>query len=409
MIPQRSFGRALWIAGLLFIAVLTLTPQYAATQAPPSWCLLCGAQSVLDAVLNVILFIPFGMGLRLAGISRRRAYAIGLVTTITVELLQLYIPGRDTSLGDIVTNSTGGLIGIIAADVWRIVLVPSRRAASRLAMGWTFFWMLVLTASAELTHIALTPLTAWGVWAPELLHHDYFPGKVLSATAGGLPTPNAMSGASEDVRRRLSSDSVVVEATVVGAGATTQFSSIASIYDMSQQQIFFLGQRKGNLIFSLRMRTADAKVETPTIKLDSVFPRHRGAKTDTIRVAAGLIHHALWISAEKNGVRRERTLPVDAGLGWSYLLPFDYEYGREAPWLTVLWLAGLAVPAMYWATRAGRTTFLAVAAALATALLLIPLATAVHPTPWWEWIGLVAGAVIGAAAAAVSIRSSRPA
>lgn len=331
------------------------------------------------------------------------------MTTITVELLQLYIPGRDTSLSDIITNSSGALIGIIAADVWRTVLVPSRRAASRLAIGWTFFWMLLLTASAELTHISLTPLTAWGVWAPELLHHDYFPGKVLSATAGGLPTPNAMSGASEDVRRRLSSDSVVVEATVVGAGATAQFSSIASIYDMSKQQIFFLGQRRGNLIFSLRMRTADAKVETPTIKLDSVFPRHRGAKTDTLHVAAGLIHHTLWISAEKNGVRRERTLPVDAGLGWSYFLPFDYEYGREAPWLTVLWLAGLAVPAMYWATRAGRNAFLAVAAALAAALLLIPLATAVHSTPWWEWIGLAAGAVIGAAAGAVSIRSSRPA
>ncbi|MEO7040245.1 MAG: VanZ family protein [Gemmatimonadaceae bacterium] len=408
MIPQKTFGRALWIAGLLFIAVLTLTPQYAATKPPPSWCLLCGEQSVLDAVLNVILFIPFGMGLRLAGMSRRRAFAIGLVTTITVELLQLYIPGRDTSLGDILTNSSGGMIGILAADVWRVVLVPSRRAASRLAAGWTLFWVLLLTASAELTHISLSPLTAWGVWTPELLHHDYFPGKVLSATAGGLPTPNAMSGASADVRRRLSSDSVVVQATVVGAGATTQFSSVASIYDMSKQQIFFLGQRKGNLIFSMRMRTADAKVETPTIKLDSVFPRQRAAKTDTIFVEGGLIHHRLWVSAERNGVRRERTLPIDAGLGWSYLLPFDYEYGREAPWLTALWLAGLAAPAMYWATRARRNALLATGAALAAALLLVPLATAVHPTPWWEWIGLAAGAMIGIAAGAVSVRSSRP-
>lgn len=398
----------LWIPGLLFIAVLTLTPQYRATKMPPSLCLLCGDTSVLDAILNVFLFIPFGMGLRLAGMSRRRAFMFGLVTTITVELLQLFIPGRDTSLGDLFTNSAGGMIGILCADVWRVVVLPSRRAAVRLATGWTMVWLFVLTASAELAHISLPNTSAWGVWTPELLHHDYFPGKVLSATAGGLPTPNAISGSSDDVRRRLSSDSVVVQATVVGAVVTGQISSIASIYDYQHTQIFLLGQRRGSLIFSLHMRAGDAKVKSPAIRLDSVFPRRRAAKPDTIVVAGGLIHHHLWISAEQNGVTRERTLPMDAGLGWSYFLPFDYEYGTEAPWLTALWLAVLSAPAMYWATRAGRTALLAVATALAASLLAIPFVMAVHPTPWWEWLSLAAGAFIGAALGAATTRASRP-
>ena len=118
MIPQRVFGRALWIAGLLFIAVLTLTPQYQATKAPVSLCLLCGDTSILDAILNVLLFIPFGMGLRLAGMSRRRVFAIALLTTVTVETLQYWIPGRDSSLGDLITNSSGAFIGVICADIW---------------------------------------------------------------------------------------------------------------------------------------------------------------------------------------------------------------------------------------------------------------------------------------------------
>ncbi|HLB09638.1 MAG TPA: VanZ family protein, partial [Gemmatimonadaceae bacterium] len=150
MTPQKSFGRKLWIAGFLFIAVLTLTPQYSGSKTPPSLCLLCGDQSILDAVLNIILFIPLGIGLRLAGMSRRRAFAIGLVTTITVETLQLVIPGRDTSLGDIFTNSFGGFLGILCADVWRVVVLPSRRAATRLAIGWTVLWLLVLAMSGEL-------------------------------------------------------------------------------------------------------------------------------------------------------------------------------------------------------------------------------------------------------------------
>ncbi len=394
---------------MLFIAVLTLTPQYSATKSPPSLCLLCGEQSTLDAVLNVFLFIPLGVGLRLAGMSHRRAVAIGLVTTITVELLQLYIPGRDTSLGDLFTNTFGCFVGVLCADVWRVVLVPSHRAARTLAICWTLLWVVVLTASAELTHIALGDKTAWGVWRPELLHQDYFNGKVLSATAAGLPTPNAMNGASDDVRRRLSSDSVVVEATVAGVALSGPYSAIAGIYDYRKQQIFMFGQRRGSLVFSLRMRTADFRIRTPMIRLDSVFPRQRPATLDTMHVAGGLVHRRLWIRAVDHGVVRERTLPMDAGLGWSYFLPFDYEYGTEAPWLTVLWLAGLSAPALQWATRAGRSTALAVLASLAAALLAIPYAAGAHPTPWWEWLALAAGAAIGAAIGAMTVRLSAPA
>lgn len=408
MIPQRSFGRALTIAGFLFIAMLTLAPQYGSVKMPPSLCVLCGDTSVLDAMLNVMLFVPLGMGLRLAGMSRQRAFAIGLVTTITVELLQLGIPGRDTSLGDVFTNSFGGLIGIVCADIWRIVILPSRREAGRIASVWVVVWLTVLATSAELAHISLPPTSAWGVWAPELLHHDYFAGTVHDATAGGLPTPSSMSATSADVRRRLSSDSVVVRAKVTGGAPTTPIAAIATIYDWKRAQIFMLGERRGNLTFSLRMRTADAKISTPAIRLDGVFLHRRRAQRDTLEVAGGLIAHRLWISAEQNGVRRERSLPVDAGLGWSYLLPFDYEYGDEAPWLTALWLAGLAAPAAYWAARAGVRATLAAAAVMAIGLLAIPFATGVHPTPWWEWLGLAAGLLAGAAVGTASARASRP-
>jgi hypothetical protein len=406
--PQKRFGRALSIAGVVFIAVLTLSPQYQATKLAPSLCLLCGDTSVLDAILNVFLFIPFGMGLRLAGLSWRRAFAIGLVTTITVELLQLWIPGRDTSLGDVFTNAFGGFLGIIAADIWRVVLLPSRRAAARLAWGWTLLWVLVLAVSAELAHISLPRTKAWGTWKPELLHHDYFSGQVLAATAGGLRTPYAISATSADVRRRLSSDSVVVEATVVGGSATSPIAAIATVYDFNRSQIFLLGERNGALIFSLRMRTADARVATPDIRLDSVFPRHGTGKRDTMWVAGGLIHHSLWVSVRNRGVTRERTQPIDAGLGWSYLLPFDYEYGPEAPWLTVLWLAGLCAPAMYWAARLGRSAAFAVGASLAAALLIIPFVTGVHATAWWEWIGLALGAGIGVLLGGFAARMSPP-
>jgi hypothetical protein len=348
------------------------------------------------------------MGMRLAGVSRRRAYAIALVISITVEILQYWIPGRDTSLSDVITNSSGAFIGIVCADVWRVIVFPVRRTSTLLAWGWTLLWIFVLIASGELAHISLPNTTAWGTWRPELMHHDYFPGNVLSATAGGLATPYAISGASADVRRRLSSDSVVVEATVVGGILTNPVSAIAAVYDYKRAEIFMLGQRKGNLIFSLRMRTADVRVATPDIRLDSVFPRYRPARPDTMIVAGGLIHHQLWISARSKGVTRERTQPIDAGLGWSYFVPFDYEYGPEARWLTVLWIAGLAAPAVYWATRAGQTTLFAVAACLAASLMVVPLATGVHATAVWEWIALALGLAIGVLVGRDGARASPP-
>jgi VanZ family protein len=408
LIPQKSLGRALTVAGFLFIAALTLSPQYGTVKAPPSFCVLCGGSSVLDAILNVLLFIPLGVGLRLSGMSRRRAFAIGLVTTITVELLQLWIPGRDTSLGDIFTNSFGGFVGIICADIWRVVILPSRREAARIASAWVIVWLAILAASAELAHISLPHTSSWGVWAPELLHHDYFPGTVHGATAGGLPTPNAIAATSDDVRRRLSSDSVVVRADITGGSATTAMAAIATVYDWQKSQIFLLGERKGNLTFSLRMRTADVRISTPAIRLDSVFKHPRRSSRDTISVAGGLVDHRLWVSAESDGVRRERTLPVDAGLGWSYLLPFDYEYGAEAPWLTAMWLAALAAPGAYWAVRAGARVLLAVAAVMAAGLLAIPWLASVHATPWWEWLALMAGLLAGAVLGAAIVRASRP-
>jgi hypothetical protein len=81
--------------GLLLIAVLTLSPDLAAGTQKPSLCLICGSRGGEDAVLNVLLFIPFGFGLRLRGTSRWRAWAVTIAVTATVELLQIYIPGRD--------------------------------------------------------------------------------------------------------------------------------------------------------------------------------------------------------------------------------------------------------------------------------------------------------------------------
>lgn len=74
---------------------------------------------LIGMALNVVLFIPIGFAL-----SRRLGVAsaiwLTLAASICIELVQL-IPalGREPSLGDVVTNTLGGMIGAALALIGR--------------------------------------------------------------------------------------------------------------------------------------------------------------------------------------------------------------------------------------------------------------------------------------------------
>jgi VanZ family protein len=80
----------------------------------------------LDFFLNILLFIPFGFGLaeklREAGKSRKATFFAALLAgalfSYTIELLQIYIPSRDSGWEDIFTNSIGTVAGFVLFERW---------------------------------------------------------------------------------------------------------------------------------------------------------------------------------------------------------------------------------------------------------------------------------------------------
>ena len=75
-----------------------------------------------DVIENILGFMPFGFVLcGLFALSRPRGQAILMATlvggllSLTVESLQYYIPRRDSSLTDIISNTTGSLLGALIA------------------------------------------------------------------------------------------------------------------------------------------------------------------------------------------------------------------------------------------------------------------------------------------------------
>ena len=396
MTQQKRWGAAVTAAAVIVIITLTLTPSRATIAPPPSLCIICGGFGGVDVILNVLLFVPLGIGLGLLAHRRRRAFMLALALSLTIEILQIPIPGRDSSLGDVVTNAAGATLGLLVVANWRALLVPDRRVARLLATCAAAAWWAMLLVSGWAVQTSLPTTTYWGQWEPELLQFDRFPGKLLDARVAGFAFPDGMMADSPEFRRRLLGDSAVVRARVLPAGPTRRTAPIVSVYDMYRTQVFLLGERGRSAIFTMRMHAADLRVRGPQVGLDGVFAPGGGRIAGELQLAAGVsADRRLWIEARGERTAR-RSVSLDVALGWSFLLPFDYAYGAEWPWLTGIWLVALASPVAYWARRDGRSTWVAASLATLVALAAVPPLVDAHASAWWEWGAVLAGLCIGA-------------
>src|SRR3954463_8783585 len=119
-----------WIiaASLVAIALLTLTPAPLATRTP-HFCLICGSFGTVDAALNIALFVPLGVGLALIRSPAKWSLLGVCILSIAIELTQLAIPGRDSTIGDVVFNTLGGALGYLLFHFRGKLLQPVPRTA----------------------------------------------------------------------------------------------------------------------------------------------------------------------------------------------------------------------------------------------------------------------------------------
>jgi hypothetical protein len=80
--------------------------------------------SASDLIINLLGFVPFGVlvSLRIAAagrLSTRRvgltALAFGLAVSLLIETVQVFLPGRDSSLVDLAANTVGTAAGVLMA------------------------------------------------------------------------------------------------------------------------------------------------------------------------------------------------------------------------------------------------------------------------------------------------------
>lgn len=134
-----------------------------------------------DIVLNIVIYAPFGFVATLAfrrKLSRPMAAAaavvLGFLFSVSMELLQVYVPGRDPSLSDVLTNTIGSTAGALFA-IW--FEAPLRRLGERRASRFGAAAVLFLLAWAVVQLYPFFPAIGRTHLREEfalLLHHPQF-------------------------------------------------------------------------------------------------------------------------------------------------------------------------------------------------------------------------------------------
>ncbi|MBP2329670.1 hypothetical protein JOF56_010055 [Kibdelosporangium banguiense] len=129
---RRRASVVAW-AGLSAVVALTVTPdgvlpgdqghcspgEIAQLWSEP----LHGSGGIGGGMLNVLLFMPLGAALVVASGRAWIAASVVVVLPVAIEVAQRSIPGRMCSFSDYLTNTAGGLLGIVLG-----VLVFTRRS-----------------------------------------------------------------------------------------------------------------------------------------------------------------------------------------------------------------------------------------------------------------------------------------
>ena len=400
--PNRKPGTLITAVSLLAIAFLTLRPT---EQVPtvPVFCLACGPLGGVDLVLNVILFVPLGIGLLWRTGSARAVFVIGLVIPIAIELLQFrVISGRDASLGDVVANFVGTALGAwIATHLsswWRLVERPAARAGIRYS----------LFASATLLYLALLlqpgrSFDPYAVqWARVLHYTDAFTGTLNWAVLNSKSLKPAQL-----LRPIISSDSELTRLTAsIGvSGPIRPTRRRAEILRIGNQQseAMLLGQRDSTILFRAFTRAERLRLRSPLIALPLATPVRgsaNGEETGELVISARSTPRAIELSAAGRGVDVGVSVPRTIGLTWSLFAP--WEVALEPRWwpANAAWLALIVLPASFLTTRARRGAHVGYAGSAAILIILvsfavIPLATGMSQTTPLEWGGVFAGIVAG--------------
>ena len=387
-IDPRQFGWAILAFGVAAIVLATLAPAGDQATETVFSCIFCGDRALADVLVNIGLYVPLGIALTLIGLRPRRAILAGTMLSAVIEVIQVALPGRDSSVGDVLSNAGGAALGallVVTAPFW---LHPSKRVTGWLALGWSLVIVGIWALSGWLLQPSFPESTYWGQWTPNLGHLEWYRGRVLGAMLGGREIRSERAPDSETLRRDLLDGEPMVIRFVAGP-RTARLAPIFSIYDREQREIVLIGVDRDDLVFRYRTRAGSAWLDQPDLRRLGVAAGFRPGDTLSVRVQRSSVG---WKIGIDSGPVESRGHTI--GRGWATV----YFTESFPDWLgSVLdsaWVFGLLLPLGYLVGRDSASTA-ALTVCIAGAAL-IPPRSGMTATSVPLWVAMVFGALTGA-------------
>lgn len=378
--------RGLLLVTGLFIAVATLTPIPGNTST--SLCLFaCGPRVTADALANILLFLPFGFALALAGMRPKRALLLGAAISLCIETAQLtLLTGRDANPADILANATGAFLGALLAAHLRAILNPPRERVRPLLVSAAAVMLGTVAATGFLLSPWLPGGDYHGQWNRYRGQYHAYPGEVVRVWVGEAIIPRAGMAAPHLHEELLAGEPMVV---ALRAGPVQAWPTQIARIAQGEGEVLLVSTAGDNLVLHSRSRSSLLRLDQPVVRLEGVLREIEEGAAFTIRVSRGPTGYCL--EALNRSVCPER--PPGS---WWQLIQTAPEYPRwirsaaSGLALLLLWL-----PMGLWIRRDRLS--LAVTVLSAGALLLLPEWAGLRGMAAADWGAAGLGVLLGAA------------
>lgn len=356
----RPVPCALVAATAAVILVLTLAPVDAlgGTESLSLTIRFRGFRGLADSIANLLLFVPFGIATAACMRGRLSPVIAGLALSVVIELAQLVVPGRYTSLWDVIFNTAGAAVGVgilRTAPAWLRPAGPLRFVLPGAAFAAA---LIVLIGGATLFAPRTLPGLLIGQWTHAFVGSPHYDGRILEAHVGNIPVYPRPIAESDALRAALFRDtlSILVRAGPPPDGRAPLFAVAAPAY----QTLLSVAIEGTDVIVGYRTRAYSVGLDQPAIRVPGALAGIPPDETFRFRL--------WWQGAD-------RCVEIDGaarcGLGFSAddtwaLLLYPVRPPLRGP-LPYLWTAALLLPAGFWIRRSEAAVLAAVVAVLALA------------------------------------------
>lgn len=377
-----------WLTSLAVVSILALTlgPVRGDLADHPPFCVICGQRGAADALLNFLMFAPFGAALAWWRLTLwQLLLAAGALSTL-IEVVQIAVPGRNPGLGDIGFNILGAVFGMAVARTASLWFYPSQRQARLLCSGGTAAALAIAGTSAGLLQPDLPRGSYHGHWTPASENLETYRGHIREAGVGTVGLENGHIA--DSIRARVYLLRGVPLRIMAEAGpAPEALASIFSIYDEKQREVLFVGVDRSDAVFRFRARSATLRFEQPTTRVHAALSGSTAGMPLQLRLWR-------WKGGYCLEVNRIRACPVGftVGDGWRILVSSPTP-PRVDSLIDFIWLAALFAPAGFWLVRWRHSVIVALVATIGLAAM--GEIVGILPTTLVDWLAAVTGLALG--------------